>query len=301
MVYLNTQLPIFQRLLNDAAHANTVASDQVRNAKANLDSAAKRFQDEQNNINSSTRNLELARIEKQAADDAVNNLLQQSANILPYEAAPTGTGLNSTNSNGIYPIGNWNNFVQNAYGNTINPLFNGNLDTLYSVVLPINQSGENLGSPSSGSEVSLTPSNPSSSINLGGTQGNLVSGIAVPGTSTTTQVPTSTSASTTSVTPTTVKPTSNTATIPLTQSEICSTKDATPQRALSGFVISSANGSFKVFTNTGSSFDISYSPCTLALASQPNYSIKVGDIVVLKGLPNNDGVIHATQCSFVKN
>lgn len=84
MAYLNTQLPIFQRLLNDAAYANTVANDQVRNAKANLDSAAKRFQDEQNNIISSTKNLELARIEKQAADDAVNNLLQQSANILPY-------------------------------------------------------------------------------------------------------------------------------------------------------------------------------------------------------------------------
>lgn len=74
-------------------------------------------------------NLEKARIEKEAADFAVENLLKEGADILPYAAAPSGTGV--TEDEGAYGITGWNSFVAEAFGSAVKPLFTGDLATLY--------------------------------------------------------------------------------------------------------------------------------------------------------------------------
>ena len=88
MAYLQGQLPLFQKALNDAYYAGNTANNNVLLAQQNLEAANKRFNDESAIIKEATYNLELARAEKEIADNDVDILLRQGADILPFAAAP---------------------------------------------------------------------------------------------------------------------------------------------------------------------------------------------------------------------
>lgn len=60
--------------------------------KDNLDAANSRFMKETNIIEEATLNLEVARIEKENADQAVEDYLKETASILPFAAAPGEKG-----------------------------------------------------------------------------------------------------------------------------------------------------------------------------------------------------------------
>lgn len=87
--YLRNQLPIFQRILNDAYNTGNSANDAVRVAKENLDAAVARYNSEKKIEDTATVNFELARTEKEEADRAVDALIRDGAGILPYAAAPS--------------------------------------------------------------------------------------------------------------------------------------------------------------------------------------------------------------------
>jgi hypothetical protein len=69
-------------------------------------------------------------------------------------------------------------------------------------------------------------------------------------------------------------------------------------RALSGYVAGVAPDGFRVISDSGV-YLVNYSECTVALADRPNYSIKVGDVVVIKGLAKGSTTIKATQVACV--
>ena len=56
-------------------------------------------------------------------------------------------------------------------------------------------------------------------------------------------------------------------------------------KAFSGFIVGLAPGSFRVLGDGGATYQVAYSGCTTALANKPNYSLSVGDVVVIKGQP----------------
>lgn len=137
--YLINQLPIFQRILNDAYIAGNSANDAVKAAKQNLDAAVARFTREQKIESDATNNIELARIEKDQADQAVEALLRDGAGLLPYAAAAPADSYNNAvvaGDNGAYNIKSWSDFVSSGYGAGVKPLFVGDLKTLYSFKLP---------------------------------------------------------------------------------------------------------------------------------------------------------------------
>ena len=88
-----------------------------------MDAATARLDKETKIINEATLNLE-------KADLFVENYLKQGADILPFAAAPEGNGV--TESEGKYHITGWGSFVAEAFGQSINPIFVGDLETLYS-------------------------------------------------------------------------------------------------------------------------------------------------------------------------
>ena len=106
LAYLRNQLPVYQGVLNDAYYAANEAAESVRVAKQNLEAANKRYLDESNLVKETTHNIELARIEKNQADLAVENLLMEGANILPFAAAPNPEGYEVT-AEGTLSISSW--------------------------------------------------------------------------------------------------------------------------------------------------------------------------------------------------
>ncbi len=89
--FLRNQLPIFQRVLNDAYNVGNSANEAVRVAKQNLDAAVARYNSEKKIEEDATYNLELARTEKDEADRAVDALIRDGVGILPYAAAPAAS------------------------------------------------------------------------------------------------------------------------------------------------------------------------------------------------------------------
>ena len=116
---------------NDAAAAGA----QVKQAQENYNAASKRAEQEREIIESATLNLERARVEKDQADFAVEQYLKEGADILPYAAAPESTGVEYDEESGSYRIQGWNEFVDDAYGPSIKPLYVGSLSNLYSFKL----------------------------------------------------------------------------------------------------------------------------------------------------------------------
>ena len=125
-------MPVYQGVLNDAYYSANSAAEAVKTAKQNLDTANKRFLDESEIVRETTHNIELARIEKNEADQAVENLLMQdAANILPFAATPNPDGYEVA-ADGTLFIGSWKQFVRDFFGSTVKPYFNGDIQTLYS-------------------------------------------------------------------------------------------------------------------------------------------------------------------------
>lgn len=294
LVYLRSQQPIFERVLNDAYVAGNSANDQVSTAKQNLDAAAQRFQSEQGIEKSSTMNIERARIEKDAADKEVEKLLKEGANVLPFNAAPSADDQWSGDSGAPIPIGNWPDFVTATYGGGVKPLFVGDLYTLFGFTVYDaargRQNGIGNGAPGSGSG-NTAPGSGSGSGAPNSGNGNAPSGNSPgnsPGAAGGVVVPIS-------GVPTTGSPGT---TASGSGSGNCGA-DPSTLRALSGYVAGvPANNSFRVITDSGA-YVINYSACTKALASQPDYSLKVGDVVVVKGVPKGASALDATHLTCV--
>lgn len=70
-------------------------------------------------------------------------------------------------------------------------------------------------------------------------------------------------------------------------------------RALSGYVIQVGSDSFRVLGDGGAPLRVTYAGCTAAYANTADYSIKVGDVVVIKGLPSGAQDFKATQIACV--
>jgi len=70
-------------------------------------------------------------------------------------------------------------------------------------------------------------------------------------------------------------------------------------RAFSGYVVGVNANSFRVLGDGGVSYQVTYSGCTSALANKPGYSLQVGDVVVVKGVPEGAQNFRATQVACV--
>ena len=66
-------------------------------------------------------------------------------------------------------------------------------------------------------------------------------------------------------------------------------------KAFSGFIVGLAPGSLKVLGDGGATFQVGYSACTTALANKANYSLTVGDVVVIKGQPTGSNSFKAVN------
>lgn len=66
-------------------------------------------------------------------------------------------------------------------------------------------------------------------------------------------------------------------------------------RAFSGFIVGVAPGSIRVLGDGGATFQVGYSACTTALANKANYSLTVGDVVVIKGQPTGSNSFKAVN------
>ena len=128
---LRSQVFIYETRLRAAYQAGNAANEKVALAKENLDAANKRYIDEDNIIKEATRNIELARVEKSKADQAVEDYLREGVDILPFAAAPGESGFESMGG-GEFAIKSWNEYVEIAYGKGVKPLFVGDLKSLYS-------------------------------------------------------------------------------------------------------------------------------------------------------------------------
>lgn len=67
---------------------------------------------------------------------------------MPFPAAPDATTFGNPLRDEAYPIGNWPNFVRSVYGAGVKPLFSGDLNSLYSFMLP----GQSNGNGATGNE-----------------------------------------------------------------------------------------------------------------------------------------------------
>lgn len=241
LAFLRSQLPIFLRIQNDAYAAGNAANDAVKIARDNLDAATKRFLDETKIAETATRNIELARIEKEQADAALEALLKDGAAVLPYAAAPADAAnlpLPNPDANGAFPIKNWVDFVGQAFGIGVKPYFVGDLSTLYSTTLPGQPAAPDAAAAPGAAAAAAAPA-----------------GVAV-----------------------------------VADAELCAGDNL---KAISGYVVGVAPGSIQVLDGNNS-YNVQYAGCTKAYASKPNYNIAVGDVVVIKGLPEQHGFL-ATQ------
>ena len=84
-------------------------------------------------VKDATNNIELARVEKDQADLAVEALLRRSADILPFTTAPVS--MTQISEDGTLSIESWSNFVLNEYGAAVRPYYTGDINTLYSFKL----------------------------------------------------------------------------------------------------------------------------------------------------------------------
>ena len=137
---LRSQVFIYETRLRAAYQAGNAANEKVALAKENLDAANKRYIDEDNIIKEATRNIELARVEKAKADQAVEDYLREGVDILPFAAAPGESGFESMGG-GQFAIKSWKEYVEVAYGKGVKPLFVGDLQSLYSF-LPVEEEAE---------------------------------------------------------------------------------------------------------------------------------------------------------------
>ena len=219
------------------------------------------------------------------ADQGVEALLRDGAGVLPFAAAPSDSGLGdgsaaaAGNTNGAFPINSWSDFVRLAYGGGVKPLFTGDLKSLYSFKLP--------GQPASGNAASGNAGVTPSPVTGTGTTGSN----AAPATP-------ATPASTTGAGGVIVPIIGTSA--PAVGKGDCAVSSADSLRALSGYVAGIAPDGFRVISDSGV-YLVNYSECTVALADRPNYSIKVGDVVVIKGLAKGSTTIKATQVACVSN
>jgi hypothetical protein len=70
-------------------------------------------------------------------------------------------------------------------------------------------------------------------------------------------------------------------------------------KALSGFIVGVYPNSFKVLSDNGGSFEVTFADCAVGLASKPHYSPAVGDVVAIKGVAKNANSLRATQVACV--
>mgnify|MGYP000193280790 CR=1 FL=1 len=70
-------------------------------------------------------------------------------------------------------------------------------------------------------------------------------------------------------------------------------------KALSGFIVGVYPNSFKILSDNGGSFEVTFSDCAVGLASKPHYSPAVGDVVAIKGVAKNANSLRATQVACV--
>lgn len=130
--YLRSQTFLFENTLLKVYADGNVANEKARIAQDNLNAANERYLKEVAIIEEATRNIEQARIEKEEADQAVENYLQEGVvNLLPFPAAPENGGY-VTSEAGQYQIESYAEHIRSGYGSSVKPLFIGDLKTLYS-------------------------------------------------------------------------------------------------------------------------------------------------------------------------
>lgn len=71
------------------------------------------------------------------------------------------------------------------------------------------------------------------------------------------------------------------------------------QRSVSGYIIQVMDSGIRMINDEGNEYQISYSSCTRALSNVKGYEFAAGDIVVLKGV-QNDNKIDATQLTCIR-
>ena len=70
--------------------------------------------------------------------------------------------------------------------------------------------------------------------------------------------------------------------------------------AISGYILKVKYHSFEVLSHDGEHYKIKYDDCTKALSCAQDYLLTAGDIVVLKGIKKEDGVILADQLTTIR-
>lgn len=225
--------------------------------------------------------------------------------MLPFAAAPSQSETDAAN-NGPFntPLNltrGWGDYVDQTYGKVVQPLLVGDLQTLYGFrVMDVTTStgpsgnGNNNGNNGNGNNGNNGNNNAAPSSGPDGTTGVVVPISGIPASAPTTgsvTVPT-TIAGAGGVSGTNGNGNGN-------SNGNCGA-DPNALRAFSGFIASLTpqDSSFRVITDNGAVV-VSYSGCTTALASQPNYSLKVGDVVLVKGVQKAVNAFRATHFTCV--
>lgn len=230
-----------------------------------------RFTAEQRNEATATNNIELARIEKDKADQGVDAVMRDRVSILPYAAAASedaNAPAAVLRPDGTFSINSWSDFVAAGYGSGVKPLFVGDLKTLYSFRLPGQSPAGAAGGANPTTAGASAPEGVAGSVSpAGGVTGAGGAGAGVAGAG-------------------------------VGGAGDCAVSNP---RAFSGFVVGIAPGSFRVLGDGGATFQVTYSDCTTALANKPNYNLAIGDVVVIKGQPNGSNNFKASNVACLSS
>lgn len=240
----------------------------------------------------------MARTEKEQADEGVNQLLILGANILPFAAAPDASTFGNALKDGSYPVQSWPDFVKSVYGTGVKPLFTGDLNSLYSFLLP----GQN--KPANGAQGAGDA--PAAGANAAGVLPAGASGAPAAGNGADGNAPAGSQSqpvngATAGLRGTVANAagdnnnifTLNGGVLPAGQCQ------AANQSSVAGYLSSVAPGVLKLNIG-GSQFNVVYEGCTKAVANKDNYVPKAGDIVIVKGIAQGNA-FKATQCAFAQN
>lgn len=219
----------------------------------------------------------------------MNQLLILGANILPFAAAPDASTFGTAIRDGAYSIQSWPEFVKTVYGTGVKPIFTGDLNSLYSFLLPGQgkpngnttvASGAPTGGAQAGTDAPASGADSTTGAPAGSNaQSAPASGSATPGLRGTVDNPFIAL---------------NGGVLPAGQCQVAN------QSSISGYLSSVTPGVLKLNVDGGSQFNAIYEGCTQAVANKDNYVPKTGDIVVVKGVAQGN-VFKATHCAFAQN
>ena len=242
--YLNGELNPLQQALNAAYSEGSEANNAVNIAQQNLAAINERWRSDKIKLDNALKNLEKARAQKEVADLAMEQLLQERSEVLPYSVIPNGDGLTNPGS----PVGN------NPSGSPLGPYTSGGSGSLSTIVSSVTSSSSS-GISTTTSQYPFSLYRQVQSISQYapylGSSGSIIPGLYQGGNG-----------------------------LVYNGNFNCANNLS---HMYEGTIKSIGNNALQITSNSGDVMIGTINPCTSSYGPQPNYTPKVGDIVSFYG------------------